>query len=416
MNTNSASFSVNDQTIRIAIIGAAFSANKGAASMLVATIDEIRRTHPEIQFDVLTTYPEDDNLIVEDPKINIVSLTPVQLAGIAFPLGIFAALGSLFRIPRRFWARTPALRALCKADVVVDLAGISFVSGRGTLTLGYNVLMTGLPLLFGRPVVKGSQAMGPFTSPAVRFAARKVLPRLSQIAARGDITHEHLKELSLRNIIPGTDLAFLLEPTDQERKRATELTPEKEKTLIGVVPSQVVCNYSNRNEGTYVKDMILLIDTLQNEGHQVILLPHSIQVDKPANKMNDLPLTQEIRSQTQTGPLVVDTDESPGTLRAVIANCDLLITSRFHAMISSLATSTPTLVIGWSHKYREVLAQFDQNDAAIDYRDLTVEEVIRRCELLLSEKQSRSETISKHLPEVTNAARSGLKPVLELLS
>ena len=66
------------------------------------------------------------------------------------------------------------------------------------------------------------------------------------------------------------------------QSRSRDGQQEKEKTLIGVVPSQVVCNYSNRNEGTYVKDMILLIDTLQNEGHQVILLPHSIQVDKPA--------------------------------------------------------------------------------------------------------------------------------------
>ena len=416
VNNNSVSSAVSDHTVRIATIGAAFSANKGAASMLRATIDDIRRTHPHAEFDVLTTYPEVDRLVVDDPKIRVVSLTPIQLAGLAFPLGVLAALSSFLKIPRRFWARTTALRALCEADVVIDLAGISFVSGRGTLTLGYNVLMTGLPLLFGRPVVKGSQAMGPFTSPAVRFSARKVLPRLSQVTARGDITHENLKGLSLQNVVSGADLAFLLNATSEDQRQAEILVPIQEKTVVGVVPSQVVCNYSERTKGTYVQDMVQMIDALQNLGHQVVLLPHSIQLDKPASKMNDLPLTQEICAQVSAPPLVVDTDESPGTLRAIIERCDLLITSRFHAMISSLATATPTLVIGWSHKYREVLAQFDQDDAAIDYRDLKVEEVVERCELLLEEKKHRSETIRNHLPKVTESARSGLKKVLELIS
>ena len=42
-----------------------------------------------------------------------------------------------------------------------------------------------------------------------------------------------------------------------------------------------------------------------------------------------------------------------------------IVTSRFHAMISALVERTPLLVVGWSHKYGEVLAQFGLVDAAM---------------------------------------------------
>ena len=68
----------------------------------------------------------------------------------------------MLRLPSSALARTPGLRPLLDADVVVDVAGISFVDGRGLPIVGYNVLMTALPLLVGTPVVKASQAVGPF--------------------------------------------------------------------------------------------------------------------------------------------------------------------------------------------------------------------------------------------------------------
>ena len=123
-----------------------------------------------------------------------------------------------------------------------------------------------------------------------------------------------------------------------------------------------------------------------------------------------------IAERTEHRPTVIDGDETPGTLREVIGRCDLLVASRFHAMISGLATATPTLVIGWSHKYREVLAQVGQPDTAIDYRGLDATEVLSRCASMLDELDDRHEVIARHLPAVTGSARSGLEPVIGLLT
>ena len=405
-----------DDARRVSILGAAFSANKGAASMLVATIQEIRRNNPQASIDVLTTYPEADKSLSESYDVRIVSLKPLQLALLSFPLGILSSLGSLVKIPRRFWARTPAMKSLLLSDVVVDLAGISFVSGRGVPTLGYNILMTGLPLTLGKPVVKASQAMGPFSTVGVRWAAKLIFPLLRTVVARGALTNDHLSSLGISNTLQGGDVAFLMQTTQKETQRAAEILPSGDQLFVGVVPSQVVGNYSNRTHGSYTQAMVSIINSLQDRGHQVVLIPHSIQLDKPPGKMNDLPLVEEICALVEAPVVAVTSDESPGVLRELISRCDLLVASRFHAMISSLGTATPTLVIGWSHKYLEVLAQFNQDDVAIDYHDLNVEAVMEKCDHLLANRDQRSAEIAASLPSVLASSRSGLASVFELIS
>ncbi|MFM7263171.1 MAG: polysaccharide pyruvyl transferase family protein, partial [Acidimicrobiales bacterium] len=62
----------------------------------------------------------------------------------------------------------------------------------------------------------------------------------------------------------------------------------------------------------------------------------------------------------------IDADLRAGELRRLVSGSELLVTSRFHAMISGLATSTPTVVVGWSHKYREVLDDFGLAHLGVD--------------------------------------------------
>jgi colanic acid/amylovoran biosynthesis protein len=45
----------------------------------------------------------------------------------------------------------------------------------------------------------------------------------------------------------------------------------------------------------------------------------------------------------------------------------LVLTSRFHAMISGLSLCIPTLVIGWSHKYIEALAEVNMEKYVADF-------------------------------------------------
>ena len=65
----------------------------------------------------------------------------------------------------------------------------------------------------------------------------------------------------------------------------------------------------------------------------------------------------------------VDYDINTRGVRQIIGATDGLVASRFHAMIAGLSLCIPTMVIGWSHKYRETLADFGMQNYAIDYKN-----------------------------------------------
>jgi coenzyme F420 hydrogenase subunit beta len=87
-------------------------------------------------------------------------------------------------------------------------------------------------------------------------------------------------------------------------------------------------------------------------------------------------------------------------LRALISRGDALVTSRFHAMISALATTTPVLVVGWSHKYAEVLREFDLEEWVLDFAEVPAAGLVDRVESLLETGPSIRATITARLPAV----------------
>ena len=46
-------------------------------------------------------------------------------------------------------------------------------------------------------------------------------------------------------------------------------------------------------------------------------------------------------------------------------------------MIPSLKLHIPTIVIGWSHKYKEILSEFELDDFMIDYNEISIKKFMK---------------------------------------
>jgi polysaccharide pyruvyl transferase WcaK-like protein len=397
--------------ITVATLGAAYSANKGAASMLQAVVDNLPDRLGPTRFVAVSTHPAADrrSYARAGMAVDVASQRPVEMAAIHVPLALLAGLFRVARLPWRWACRPAALRALADADLVADLSGISFVDGRRFPVLVYNALVVMIPLLLGRPVVKCSQAMGPFRTRVNRILAKAVLPRLAAVCPRGDATERHLREqLGLTNLTPAADLAFTMKVPEDARERMRARLAAIPGPYLVVAPSQVVDTYCSGHGIDYPAIMAEFIETAAaRTGHTVVMIAHSAQPDAGVNHMNDLPLCREIHRRLGATDRVVFFDEDllPTELRAVIAAGAVLLTSRFHAMISALTERTPLLVIGWSHKYAEVLAPFGLTDLAMAYDDLTgAEAVLDRAEKLLARRDEVATTIGERLPDAVAAA------------
>lgn len=404
-----------DQPVRITILGAAFSANKGAASMAQAVVDVLPEVAGPCHIDVLTTYPDADRR--EQPnEVRIVGLKPFALLFPVLPIALLVALVRLAGGTGRSIARLhPATASMVRADVVLDLAGISFADGRPLPILVYNTLMTGVPLLLDAPVIKCSQAVGPFETGLNKRMARLVLPRLRAVLTRGARTHEHALALGLTNAQRANDLAFLMKVPEGAESRANELLGSAGVTrpFVVIAPSSVVKSYCTAIDLDYVGMLTTFVrDVRAHHDIDVVIAPHSARPGQPESRMNDLPICAEIHERVDD-PRVHLVEESlrPAELRALIGAGAALVTSRFHAMISALATSTPVLVVGWSHKYEEVLGDFDLGDLVVPYDQLDAAGLRNRFSDLWERRETLTERINQHLPDVLEGTRTNFEVI-----
>lgn len=128
--------------------------------------------------------------------------------------------------------------------------------------------------------------------------------------------------------------------------------------------------------------------------------------------MNDLPVCEEIHAAVGDPRVhLLAENLRPAELRALIARSQALVTSRFHAMISALATSTPLLVVGWSHKYEEVLDDFGLTDLAVPYDRFTPDELAERFDQVWERRMQIVENIDEHLPAVLDGARTNFEVI-----
>jgi len=393
----------------IAVVGATLSGNKGAAAMLHSVLDNLPAELGEVHFRVLSVYPDEDRQLNSAPNIEIVSARPISLI-LAVPLAALCAGLERLRLSSTFLRRQGVIAALHSCDLLVDLEGISFCDGR-TVELFYNISCVLPALILGKKVVKYSQAMGPFESRLNRWSARALLPRMALNIARGQRTLRNLEELGLTNIVLGADAAFAMREgmTVETIQALHSLNHFGDRKIVGISASTVAEKYCRKKGIDYCQVLADFVDRATLHGYGVWLISHAVRESKKGGRTNDLDTCQTIyhRLSDQHHCELLTQDYSPTTLRAIIGNCDYFLASRFHAMVSSLVKGVPTLVVGWSHKYLEVLEMFDLGEWIIDHQELSTDTLWNRFQSLVASEDQVRHKIGQYLPDVIHSSQQG---------
>lgn len=363
------------------ISGVALSGNKGASGMAESLIQNLGERDPNARFYLFSYYPTADRaLLPEGGNVALLNGGPKKVV-LLFFLSLWAAAGRRLGFPLRWYARGEMAK-IAACGCWLDASGISFVDGREKFLI-FNILSILPALALGIPVVKVAQAMGPFEHRVNRIAAKLVLPRLRLIVARGAMTRGYLDSLGLANVTNGSDVAFSLRAGEAERARIAGFLPPSGRRVIGVSPSQVVWKLCEAKNIPYLETLRRCVEKWTGEGFECVVFPHSARRGCAKTHNNDLPLLRRFGAMLPRSERirVIEEELSAGELRMLIGSCDLLVASRFHAIVSAMATGVPAVVIGWSHKYAEVLAPFGLEAFVVPY-DSVSEEVI--CEKVRS--------------------------------
>ncbi|MDP2181973.1 MAG: polysaccharide pyruvyl transferase family protein [Actinomycetota bacterium] len=401
---------------RFSVIAATVWGNRGAEAMLETTIGRLRDRMPDAEFAVFSYYQDRDVQLVSAPDVRVYSASPLHLVLVLFPWSVLLGLLRVLHLPYRWGPES--VRALATSDALIDLAGVSFIDGREKF-LPYNVLTILPAMLLGVPVFKLAQALGPFASPVNRFAAR-ILWRCAMIAPRGSVTVENLAAIGYPGelTLPSPDVAFLFESrdslSDEGRPEVAAITTNIGRLVargfetVGVCPSAVIASKAVADGWDYPGFMAEIVRGILETGRAVVLFPNATRASSNMMRNNDLPVIAQIMERFDDAEalplLAVSGDVNAAGLREIVSRCSCVAVSRFHAMVAALSASVPVAVLGWSHKYLEVMRQFGQERYVFDAGDHEAGPFLERLTELCGRRDEAAKEIGDAFPSVAEGS------------
>lgn len=420
------------EKVNIAITAASYSGNKGAAAMLQSSIGQLKDRYGErLHVDLMSVYPVQDRVQCPHKFVAIVPAQPQRLLLAAFPCAVLYRMCGWCPPLRAALLKNKILNTYNHTDLVIDEAGIAFSDSRGWILNTYAFVCAAVPMLMGVPVVKYSQALGPFHNRYNRLLASLILPKMKLVVARGRDTYRHLHAIGIQNnVVLYADGAFTMPPAQEAEASAdafmqTVCKKERPGRMAALSVSSVVERKCKKAGTDYCQIIAAFIAYLTGQGYQVYMFANAARMDSNRPRNNDLMTGDTIariynrlqsgRQHAHNGLIWEHREMDAEEIRAKIGRCDLLIASRFHAMVFALQQQVPVMLIGWSHKYQEVMEQFGLSDYAADYSDLSLDGLIRSFRTFLQDEEMIRRKIREHLPAVQKSSSKNIRHIAKIL-
>jgi polysaccharide pyruvyl transferase WcaK-like protein len=419
---------------KILFIGISF-VNKGSGAMLISTSQTLKQFIPDAVFTMTSRNPEIDFEQCKKYGVKVVGIKQQdkEKRPFLFRLFRFGLCYTFYSLRFVLWAvlfksglninklMSEKMRAFAEADIVMDLSGISFTDYFGTMNPiehSYNILLC---LILKKPIVKYSQAMGPFESRLNIFLAKTFLPRVDLLVARGEITKKYLREMGItKQIYVLADSAFLLQPAPLKRVEeifADEgINKDGAEHFIGISVNYHLykwCKFSD-TENMYVILMAKIADYLvENLNAKVVFIPHDISPSGRDDRFVIEKICQIIKNKHKICAIKGDYD--PMEFKGIIGQLDLFLGARFHSIIASTSMHVPTVVIAWSHKYYEVMKMLGQEKYVCDYKTVTFDELVSKIKGIAVNKEEIKNELKIKTEVAKKSAMRNAKLVKELV-
>lgn len=223
----------------------------------------------------------------------------------------------------------------------------------------------------GKKVILLPQAFGPFSSLGMKDAARRIIKAADLIFARDPESYSYIGQLApnSQKIQQSPDFTCLIsgEPTRVDIAKKTACILPNMRMLDKNTP------LAAQKYMDFLKEAVRV---LEYQGYEVCSLIHETVTDQGI-----LDRLNEDRSKPLRTLKIADARE----VKTVLGMCEVVIASRFHALVSALSQGVPCIATGWSHKYSHLMRDYDSDDWLIDLTEQSSSS-FDRIDRLLSER------------------------------
>jgi polysaccharide pyruvyl transferase WcaK-like protein len=279
----------------------------------------------------------------------------------------------------------------------IDISGFAYSSHWGNKPTQDMALLTRYYRKQNKPVILLPQAFGPFETPIIRSAIREIIDNATLIFARDTESFNYLREQSASSKsirqAPDMTLFYPKKQTPKAKKRAG---------AVGIVPNIRLLDRGKELWGNRYFDLLTgIISHLLRQGVPVELLVHD-------DSGQDLKLAERVRDRAGSRQVPIIREENPLLIKKRISEYQLIIGSRYHSLTAALSSEVPVIALGWAHKYKSLMEEFDLRDYLFQ-PDIPVEQAIEFVSHALEAgvNEAIRKQISKHL-ELKSAANQAM--------
>ncbi len=361
----------------ILLTGGGF-ANKGAEALLKTVRDELCKRLVDTTFQAIipASHAKDAR---NTGFIPCKSRSIGEFAGYHF--------GRTFRLKtvRRWTAASQSrryLQWLRKCAVVLDISGYAYADRFGPYPMQLTERFVSGCREASVPYVFMPQAWGPLTGSFSQRAIRSVAEQAAVIYARDKVSLQYLRsipDISSNILELAPDIVLKFKPHENSDTlgplERADLLPKIGKR-VGICPN-IRIYISTKQEGMgianpYVRWLAgLCKEFLAKTDVELVIFGH--EMSPSWSRRDDLYVCRLIRQIIPDDGRIKYFLErcSADTMKLLIRNIDFLVGSRFHSIIAALSLHLPTVALGWSHKYQELLNDAGIGELAFSYEAMS---------------------------------------------
>jgi len=270
---------------------------------------------------------------------------------------------------------------LTGCDAVLDVSGYMYTDKFGIYPMKLMQKLFSGCYAGGAPYVFMPQAWGPFNKSFSKQAIRHVVERSALLYARDKTSLEFLRNVpdirvDMLKLAPDIVLKF------ESRESHDTLEPlertgllYRNRSRVGICPNIKVYNTTQREgvgqDNPYVRWLAELCKKfLAETDAELVIFPHEMSPNWW--QRDDRYVCRLVCKSIGDNNRVRYFSEhcSADTLKLLIRELDFLVGSRFHSLIAALSLYVPTVAVGWSHKYKELLKDAGIGELAFSYEQM----------------------------------------------
>ncbi len=352
--------------MNVEILGTGFE-NKGAHLMLIAIVAELNASFPDARIAIRSKELKKNWEPGELELFQKPSLSEHSFGNLA--------IRTMFDSKKR---QRHHIILDPEIDVVLDASGFKYSDKFGETGICRRAKRIVKWKKSGKKVVLLPQAFGPFQLPRVRKAVQAIADSVDLMIARDRDSYDYLTRL----VGEREHIKMYPDFTNVVKGEVPDyFSTEKYKTCL-IPNTQMIAKTADAIGRSYIPFFANCARYLKEKNLDPFILIHDAKKDRS--------LVREIQRASNTTIDIIE-EEDPVKLKGIIGSCNLVVASRFHALINSLSQAVPAIATGWSHKYIRLFEEYGCPELLISNLDFEAE-ALKKLQLL-AEHENRNRLV-----------------------